>query len=385
MITVGTELLLGQIVNTNAAEIGRRLAEHGFDHYRQTVVGDNLERLTAAVAEALGRAEAVIVTGGLGPTPDDLTREALAAVTGRRLVTDPSWSDYLEHRARSMGRDLPPSLLRMAQHPEGALLIPNPRGAAPGLELEVGSKVIYALPGVPRELLPMLDEEVLPRLHRRSGEQNVIESRILRTWGLWESEVAAALEDLDGDNPSVAFLASGAEITVRLTAKAADPERAAVLLDDLERTVDQRLGHAVFARDATPVENLVVASAHQRSWTIGVVEHATAGLVTHRLVTADAGRVRGATVLTPLSPPEEGQPEDRAAAAALRHGAEVGIWVGPTVWRAERQAGATVAVAVPGRKASRTFEYVGDAAHVRDLMVTAALHTTRLALEGRWW
>ena len=169
IIGVGTELLLGQIVNTNAAWIGQRLADVGWDCLRHTVVGDNTERIAGTIREALGRADAVILTGGLGPTQDDVTREALAEVAGVALVRQPELEAWLRERFGRMGvQRMAEMNLRQADVPEGARTIDNPRGTAPGLIMEIDGKPVYAVPGVPREMEGMLEQVVLPDLAARA-------------------------------------------------------------------------------------------------------------------------------------------------------------------------------------------------------------------------
>ena len=216
VLAVGTELLLGQIHDTNSAWIGQQLALSGIASLMQVKVGDNVGRITAALRRLLEDADAVIITGGLGPTHDDLTRDAIAAVMGVDLVPDPAVAEAIRQVFAARGRRMPDNNLRQALVPVGATVIPQTRGTAPGLICPVGDKVVYAVPGVPHEMRDMLDRAVLPDLRTRSGELGVIASRVLRTWGESESglnerldEVIARL-DVDGD-PTIAFLARGWE------------------------------------------------------------------------------------------------------------------------------------------------------------------------------
>ncbi len=304
VVAVGTELLLGQIVDTNSSWIGQQLALAGIDSLHQSKVGDNLARLTDELAHTLSCADAVIVCGGLGPTHDDLTRDALAALMGVELRFDPAIADTIRAMFGSRGRSMPENNLRQAMVPEGATVIPNPRGTAPGLLCPVGDKVIYAVPGVPHEMRGMVAEAVLPDLRRRSGDEAVIRSRVLRTWGDSESGLNEKLDDviarLDAvGNPTLAFLASGWEgLKVRLTAKAADPATADTLLDHWEAEVRAVCGTTVFGVDDDTMESVVVALLLERGLTIGLAESVTGGLVTARL-TDGAGAsqvVRGAVV-----------------------------------------------------------------------------------------
>ena len=169
VLAVGTELLLGQIVNRNAADIGTRLADAGLDHYHQAVVGDNRARMVEAIRLACSRADALIITGGIGPTKDDVTREALADAAGVPLLFDDAFAEWLRRYWEARGREMPDSNLRQAQYPDGAELIANPKGTAPGLRIEIDGTWIFALPGVPAEMIPMLEDDVLPFLQRQAG------------------------------------------------------------------------------------------------------------------------------------------------------------------------------------------------------------------------
>ncbi|HYX79599.1 MAG TPA: molybdopterin-binding protein, partial [Actinomycetota bacterium] len=219
VLGIGTELLLGQIENSNARWISERLAEVGVDVLRHEVVGDNLERITEAFERALARADVVIATGGLGPTQDDITREALAAATGMRLVRRPEIETALRARFEAMGRRMPDSNLRQADVPEAGRPIRPQLGSAPGLAVDLDGRRIYALPGVPAEMREMMEGTVLRELRELVGS-STIASRILRCVGMAESRVAELLDDLflGSTNPTVAFLAGGGEVKVRITA-----------------------------------------------------------------------------------------------------------------------------------------------------------------------
>ncbi|HCV35968.1 MAG TPA: damage-inducible protein CinA, partial [Acidimicrobiaceae bacterium] len=198
IVAVGTELLLGQIVDTNSAWIGEQLALSGIDCHRHTTVGDNRERMMAAFREALDRADAVIVTGGLGPTQDDITREVVAELMGVTMERDHGLADRIKSRFAGRGRKMPANNLRQADVPVGATPMLELPGTAPGLVCPVGDKVLYTVPGVPWEMKEMLKGTVLPDLRRRAGTVSVIGSRTLRTWGQSESGLAEMLaEEID--------------------------------------------------------------------------------------------------------------------------------------------------------------------------------------------
>ncbi|HXQ61655.1 MAG TPA: competence/damage-inducible protein A [Acidimicrobiales bacterium] len=294
VVAVGTELLLGQIADTNSAWLGEQLALAGVDSHFHQAVGDNQERIVLALRTALARSDGVVVCGGLGPTHDDITRDAIAEVMGVALVRDPAIIERIGEMFSSRGRAMPESNGRQADVPERATPIPQQLGTAPGLICPVGHKVVYALPGVPYEMYEMFSRAVLPDLRRRMAEQgdvSVIVSRVVRTWGNSESGLAELLApriaalDAAGGNPTIAFLASGMEgIKVRITAKAADVSAAEVLLRTEEEKVVALVGEAVFGFDDDTMESVVAAQLKTRRLSLGLAESLTGGLVASRLV-----------------------------------------------------------------------------------------------------
>ena len=349
IVAVGTELLLGQIVDTNSSWMGEQLAVHGIEHLRQTKVGDNHQRIVDAITEALGRADAVIVCGGLGPTQDDITREAIASVMGVELVRRDELADVIRELFASRGRVMPDNNLRQADVPEGATVIEQRTGTAPGLMCPVGDKVVYAVPGVPYEMKEMLERAVLPDLAARAGVRVSIVSRTLRTWGESESRIAELLgpriEVLDAaGNPTIAFLASGIEgIKVRLTARAGTVAEADDLLAAEEAEVRTILGSLVFSGADEPMEVVIGRLLHERRWTLAVAESLTGGLVASRLVSVpgasawfQGGIVSYATeVKRSLLDVPEGPVVSEAAARAMADGVR-------------RQLGADVGLATTG-------------------------------------
>jgi nicotinamide-nucleotide amidase len=298
VVAVGTELLLGQVVDTNSAHIGEQLAAHGFDSLLQVKVGDNLDRIVGALRAQLQQADAVIVCGGLGPTHDDITREAIAAVMGAGLHLDDEVASRIREMFTARGRHMAENNLRQAMVPDGAEVIPQTRGTAPGLICPVdgalvggaGEKVVYAVPGVPHEMRDMLERAVLPDLHRRAGaDVAVIASRVLRTWGDSESGLNEKLDDVIGrldvsGNPTLAFLASGWEgLKVRLTAKATTLAEATAVLDGWEREIRAIIGPQVFGVDEQSMESVVLDLLRERGLTLGLAESVTGGLVAARL------------------------------------------------------------------------------------------------------
>ena len=290
VLAVGTELLLGQITDTNSAWIGDRLALRGIDSLLQVKVGDNVGRIEAALRGLLDDADAVIVCGGLGPTHDDVTREAIAAVMGGvELVQDDAVADAIRGLFASRGRRMPDNNLRQAMVPVGARVIPQTRGTAPGLICPVGDKVVYAVPGVPHEMKEMLERAVLPDLQARSGEHGVIASRVLRTWGESESGLNERLDkviarlDVEGD-PTMAFLARGWEgLEVRLTTRQHDEASAHAVLDEWELRIRELLGPIVFGIDEQSMEIVVLDLLREHGLTLATAESLTGGLVSGRL------------------------------------------------------------------------------------------------------
>ena len=293
VVAVGTELLLGQIVDTNSSWIGEQLAAHGFDSLLQIKVGDNLGRVESALRRSLADADAVIVCGGLGPTHDDLTREAIAAVMGVPLEIHDDVADRIREMFTARGRYMAENNLRQAMVPVGATVIAQTRGTAPGLicpvRIDGVDKVLYAVPGVPHEMKEMLERVILADLHRRSGEVAVIASRTLRTWGESESGLNERLDPIIAEletlgNPTLAFLASGWEgLKVRLTAKAATAQAAALVLDEWSARVHAVVGQHVFGFDDDTMESVVLQMLRERGLTLALAESVTGGLVAARL------------------------------------------------------------------------------------------------------
>ncbi|MFC6881055.1 MULTISPECIES: CinA family nicotinamide mononucleotide deamidase-related protein [Actinomadura] len=276
LLTVGDELLLGDTINGNAAWMGRRLAERGVEVTRSVVVGDEPDVIVAAVEEALGRADAVLTTGGLGPTYDDVTRDALAKAAGVALVRDPALEARLRERVAKAGRDLQPMALRMADVPEGAALLRNSAGSAPGLRVELGGGVVYALPGVPSEMRTIMDEVVLPELAAGAGPLAVAR-RTVRTAGLWESVIAARLAEVEAmPGIRLAYLPDPAEVKVRITAAGgAAQER----LAEAEGRVRALLGDAVYGTGDESLASVVHRLLGERGATVAVAESLTGGLI----------------------------------------------------------------------------------------------------------
>ena len=408
VVAVGTELLLGQIVDTNSSWIGEQLAAHGFDSLLQIKVGDNLGRVVAALRNALAEADAVVVCGGLWPTHDDLTRDAIAAVMGVDLELQNDVADRIRDMFATRGRSMPQNNLRQAMVPVGASVIAQTRGTAPGLicPVLVGGveRVLYAVPGVPHEMKDMIERAILPDLHRRSGDVAVILSRTLRTWGESESGLGERLEPVIDEldrvgNPTLAFLASGWEgLKVRLTAKAADAGAGSRLLGQWSARVEAVVGDYVFGYDEDTMESVVLQMMRERGLTLGLAESVTGGLVAARLTgIAGASDVLWGGIVSYASAVKfdllgvrEGPVVSQAAAAEMALGvrrllgSSVGLAItgvaGPSEQDGMPVGTVCIGLAIGERISTTTARLPGGREQVRQLSVITALDYLRRRL-----
>jgi nicotinamide-nucleotide amidase len=408
VVAVGTELLLGQIVDTNSSWIGEQLALSGIDSHFQTKVGDNLDRIVSVLQLALERSDAVIVCGGLGPTHDDITRDAIAQVMGVGLELDDAVAARIELMFSSRGRRMAANNLRQAEVPVGATAIHDPQpGTAPGLVCPIGEKVLYAVPGVPHEMRTIVDAAVLPDLRARSGEKSAIVSRTLRTWGESESGLAERLDarikflDTTG-NPTLAFLASGIEgLKVRLTAKAPDEPTALQILGDEEAELRALLGDLVFGVDDESMEHAVGVQLSGHGLTLGLAESVTGGLMGSRLtdVAGASGFFKGSIVSydsdvkfdlldVPQGPVVSAAAVEAMATGARRVlGSDVGLAVTGVAGPAEqdgRPVGTVyVGLALDGDVESVELRLPGDRRRIREFSAISALNLLRQRLLTR--
>lgn len=413
VVAIGTELLLGQIVDTNSSWIGEQLALAGLDSHFQTKVGDNPARMREVLQTAIGRSDAVICCGGLGPTQDDLTREVIAEVMGAELRPDRAIEDRIRAMFESRGRVMPDNNLRQALVPEGASAIPEQPGTAPGLICPIGppgadsaegQKVLYAVPGVPYEMKEMMLGTIVPDLIARSGEVAVIRSRVLRTWGTSESGLAEILADRineldEAGNPTLAFLASGVEgLKVRITAKAPTENDAVAMLDAEESVLRPLMGDIVFGLDDDNMEAVIVKELTARGLTVAVAESLTGGYVAGRLCAVPgASKVfqggvvayQSAVKFDLLDVPE-GPVVSEDAALAMARGvarllkADIGLATtgvaGPD--EAEGKPVGTVCLAVAGATGERatTVRLPGDRERIRQFSTITLLDLLRRTL-----
>lgn len=276
IIAVGTELLLGQIVDTNSAHIAQQLTTIGLDLHFKSTVGDNLERIKSTLCSAMGRSDIIITTGGIGPTLDDLTREAVAEVLGRPLVFQQTLFDQIGDFFTRLGRTVSPNNRKQAYIPEGAIPIENPVGTAPGFIAVKDGKTIISVPGVPHEMRHFIEHDVLPYLRGKLGIREVIVSRVLKLFGIGESLVDERLDDLiqQGSNPTIGLLAHTqiGEIHIRLTAKAAEKAHAEALNASLEAKIRDRLQEFIFGADDQTYEGVLGSLLRESELTISAAE-----------------------------------------------------------------------------------------------------------------
>lgn len=285
IITIGTELLLGEIVDTNSAHIARTIRDIGLDLFYQTTVGDNEARAASAISAALDRADVVITTGGLGPTVDDVTRQAVARATDRPLESRPELLEQIAARFRRWGTKMSPNNRQQALVPAGAIGLENPVGTAPCFIVETERGSVISLPGVPREMIYMLDHVVIPYLQERMGAPSVIHARVLRTAGIGESKVDSLIHDLERlSNPTVGLAAHAGQTDIRVTAKAASIEEAWVLIEPIVKEIRERLGINVYGEGSETIEEVLLSLAAARRVSLAVAEAGTEALTIQRLM-----------------------------------------------------------------------------------------------------
>jgi nicotinamide-nucleotide amidase len=282
IITIGTEMLLGDLVDTNTAWLSSRLATLGVGIYRHTTVGDNRERIAGVLREAASRSDLVVTTGGLGPTSDDLTNECLAAVTGRRMIEYPEARAHVDEMFKKFGREPTQNNYKQALFPEGTELIPNPLGTAMGALLEEDGTLFVTLPGVPPEMKRMFEETLEPLIRARS-EGSII-SKTLWFAGIGESALAEKVQDfLDATDPTVAPLAGQGKVRLRITTRAATQEKAEERIAPVEREILSRLGDYYFGEDEETLEGAVGRLLKEKGATLALAESCTGGLLAKRL------------------------------------------------------------------------------------------------------
>lgn len=316
IIASGTELLLGDTVDTNSAYIAQKLRDLGVDVYFHTTVGDNARRLRSAIEIAAGRADLIVITGGLGPTVDDVTREAVAAAVGRPLVFSSELLAQIAARFARFDRPMTDNNRRQAFIPEGAVAITNPVGTAPAFRATLNSSSIIALPGVPREMHYLMEHEVIPYVRSIIGDA-VIHTCVLHSAGLGESQVDSLIGDLEeGANPTVGLSAQPGRTDIRITAKADSLAEAEAMIAAVREVVRSRLAGHVYGQDQERLGGAVAARLRERGARLAVAESVSAGLIAQELLEADADRVAGHEVIDWSGDAQEA--DARALAESLR-------------------------------------------------------------------
>ncbi len=408
LITIGDELLLGFTVDTNAAHLARELASIGVEMVRRTTVGDVATDIAQAVREGLERSGAVITTGGLGPTSDDLTKPSIAALFGRDMVLDEEHLARMRERWRSrFGREMPEANRQQAMIPAGALKLENRHGSAAGVWLEdERGRWVAMLPGVPREMRGMLADTLLPRLHARNTAGTVVRSVTLRTTGIAESMLADRIDSMDGGplGPTLAYLPSATGVDLRLTVRGIPDGEADVALSVAATRLRGRLGDWIYGEQSEDLAALVLEKCRERRLTIGVAESCTGGLLGARLtaIPGSSDVVRGGVIaydnevkvrvlgVDEAAIREHGAVSEAVAlqmAAGARRvaGASVGLAItgvaGPGGGTAEKPVGTVwVAVDVNGSPEARLLKLIGDRAEIRERAAQWVLELSRKRL-----
>ena len=405
ILSVGTELLMGQIANTDAQYISRRLSELGITIYRQVTVGDNPARVKEAIRQALTRCDIVITTGGLGPTEDDLTKEMVAEVLNREMALDEESLNRITAYMQRIGREMTRNNLKQAMFPDGAIIMPNQCGTAPGCIVTEGEKTVAVLPGPPHELKDMFDRELAPYLAKRSGV--VIESRFLHEFGIGESMLETRLLDLfHTENPTLALYCGAGEVMARITARAEDRESAIRLIEPLEEEIRARLGGAVYGLGVDyDLPHAVYDLLRARGETVCFAESLTGGRIAASVVDCpgasevmkesyvtycDAAKARVLGVseetLAKCTAVSAECAREMAEGARKRSGADWGVsatgYAGPDGGDDAHPVG-TVFIGVSGRDGTEAFEFhfTGSRDWVRTLAKSNALNRLRLRLK----
>ena len=301
IVMIGSELLLGELQDTNATYLARTLAESGIPLLWKTTVGDNLARITDALRLAMSRSDIVLCSGGLGPTEDDLTRDALAELMGVPLVYYPAVMEAIEARFARFGRKITENNRKQAMAPEGAEMIPNPNGTAPGIWARIGQKVVTCMPGVPFELKPMFQDFILPRIRQEFGFSGVIKAWNLRVCGMGESRIDALIGDIirESVNPRIGLLAGPEGVLIRISSRADSEAEAEKMIAPVADKVQERLGGIAFGKNGEQVEEALVEQLRRQNRSIMVCETVTGGEICRRIMAAGADVIQEGRVIPP--------------------------------------------------------------------------------------
>lgn len=357
IITIGTEILLGEIVDTNSAFLARHLRDLNVDVFRTSTVGDNTQRIAEIIRETLSRTQIIITTGGLGPTVDDPTREAVALAFGVETEFRPELWEQVVARMQRYGRTAGENQKRQAYVPKGAIGVENAVGTAPAFIVEQGDRCLIALPGVPREMEYLAENEIFPYLRKRYNLSGTIKARILHVAGMGESTIDEQIGDLELlANPTVGLAAHYGMVDVRITAKAASAERADELIADVEQTIRGKLGAAIYGADEETLEGVTLKALAQKGWTLTVVEVNTGGELSRRLSESGEAAFVGGEILPSLG---KGQSLADAVAAQMQSsGASAAIGLTARQDTGE-DLGVDLLIVTPNAKSESTRTYGG--------------------------
>jgi nicotinamide-nucleotide amidase len=398
IVTIGSELLLGQIIDTNASYLARELNLIGINVQFHTTIGDNYTQIKHVLSQALKRTDIVITTGGLGPTEDDLTREVIADLMDSPLMFKEELMDQIESIFKSFGYSMPENNRKQAFIPDGAIPIPNKVGTAPGFIMEKGSKVIIAFPGVPKELKYILNKEILPYLKKHFHlDQELITSRVLKVTGIGESKVDSQIKDLinPNTNPTVGLLASPGDISIRITAYAKSAKEAEDLIRPIEQEIRSRLGINIYGVNEDTLDGVVTSLLNKRGYTLSIIETFSGGELTVRLQRSPSSPLRESIVIGKreqiLSLLDKKSPTfeiNRETAEILANkirskgNSSIGLALLGTLKKTENAYEVDAHVVVSGKDVNGSYDWKmgGDIPTLQSRGSTIALNTLRLAL-----
>lgn len=356
IITIGTELLLGEIVDTNARYLALEMRNLGIDLYRKITVGDNIERIAQALSHGMERSNVIITTGGLGPTVDDPSRQAFARAMGVEIEFRPELWEQIQARFRRFGRAPTENNRRQAYVPQGAIAVENPVGTAPAFIMETAENALIALPGVPREMEYLMQNAVNPYLRKRFQLTGLIKTRLLHTAGVGESQIDDLIGDLEKlDNPTVGLSAHSGQVDVRITAKAGSENKADELIQQVETEIRERLGEWIYGADEESLEQASLRGLSERNWQLVVVEAGLGGELVHRLAAAPGtflcGQVLGS------SQADKEQLFRQVSELRLEQRAEVGL--GVSIYPGEERQEIHLALITPEKERRYARPYGG--------------------------
>ena len=356
ILTIGTEILLGEIVDTNSRFIARKLRDHGIDIYWLSTVGDNPERIAEAIRLGMQRSEIIISTGGLGPTVDDPTREAAAMAVGVQTEFRPELWQQVQDRFARFGRTPTENNKRQAYVPQGAVAIENPVGTAPAFIVETEKNAFIALPGVPREMEHLMEHAVIPYLRKRFGLQGLIKTRILRTAGGGELAIDHQIADLEKlSNPTVGLSAHAGSVDIRITAKAETEAEANQLIQPIEAELHLRLGEWIYGADNETLEEVALAHLEELGWNLAVVESGLGGRLTQRLAKTGHPAFLGGEVLAE----HPNQAQLTTACRNFRQSRQADLCIGISLHRSEEKQDLRLVIVSPVKERTITRSYGG--------------------------